>query len=321
MQRNLLTANPIGQFIVGMAIAVLVATGTPVTGSALAQSSSIKVIVDDAAITTMDISGRAKLLQVANRLSPGAAQKAAVEELIEETLRLREAKRRGINIPDEMVNAAVADIAARSKLSPAQFSQALGQAGVPIATLKERLRAQMAWSRLVRARLQQTMRAEQDDLIAQMRRQEKPASEVTAEDYVLQRVVFTLPAKPSSAQVDRRRREAEALRARFKGCAEGLELAKGLPEVAVLNVGRRLASEVPPALAEQVRDTPEGGLTKPEVTNIGVEMYAVCDRITVTGESAAGAAGMDAEQLNEQGKEVSDKLMRELRQRANIIYR
>ena len=50
-------------------------------------------------------------------------------------------------------------------------------------------------------------------------------------------------------------------------------------------------------------------------------MFAVCDRITVTGENAASAAGMDAEQLNAQGKEVSDKLIRELRQQANIVYR
>jgi peptidyl-prolyl cis-trans isomerase SurA len=88
----------------------------------------------------------------------------------------------------------------------------------------------------------------------------------------------------------------------------------------VLNVGRKLANEVPAGFREQLAETPEGGLTKPDVTNQGVEMYAVCDKVQVTGESAVGA-GMDAEQMSEQGKTVSDTLTRELRQNANIVYR
>lgn len=298
---------------------VLLAAG-PATAPAFAQSSSIKVIVNDQAITTMDIAGRAKLLQVANRQAAGPAQKAALEELIDDTLRLAEAKRRGINIPDSAVDAAIADIASRSKMSPQQFAQALGQAGVPIRTLKERIRVQMAWGRVVRSKVQQDVRAEQDDLIAQMRRQEKAAGDVTADDYVLQRVVFTLPAKASAADVARRRKEAENLRARFKDCESGVVLARSLKEVAVLNVGRKLANEVPAAFREQLAETKEGGLTKPDVTAQGIEMYAVCEKVQVTGESAV-SAGVDAEQMSEQGKTVSDSLTRDLRQKANIVYR
>ena len=54
------------------ALALLLAAGVPAATPALAQSS-IKVIVDDTAITTMDIRSRARLLQVANRMGAGAA--------------------------------------------------------------------------------------------------------------------------------------------------------------------------------------------------------------------------------------------------------
>lgn len=302
-------------------VLILGGAAAPAAGPALAQSSSIKIVVDDTAITTMDIQNRSRLLQVANRLGAGAAQKAAVEELIDEAVRLKEAQRRGITVSDEQVDAAVAAIASRSKLTPDQFAQALGQTGVPIRTLRARLKAQMAWAQIVRARLRSEMREEQDDLIAQMRRQETGTEEVKAEDFVLQRVIFTLPAKAGNAEVSRRRNEAEQLRGRFKGCEEGLALAKGLKEVAVIPVGRRLAAEVTPQLAELLKDVPEGGLTKPEVTPQGVEMFAVCERIPVTGESAASAAGMDADALDEQGNKISADLTRELRQRANIAYR
>ncbi len=286
-----------------------------------AAQSSIKVVVDDTAITSMDIQGRSRLLQIANRMNPGQAQKAAIDELIDDALRLRDARRRGIEIPDAQVDQAIAGIAQRSNMSPSQFAQALGQAGVPIGTLKDRLKAQLAWSQIVRARLRSEVRAEQDDLIAQMRRQEKATSEVKAEDFVLQRVVFTLPANAAAAVVSRRRQEAEQLRARFNGCEEGLALARGLREVAVINVGRRLAAEVTPQMWEALEGVPEGSLTKPSVTPQGIEMLAVCERIPVEGESAATSASIDAEALDEQGRKLSEEMTRELRQRANIIYR
>ncbi len=120
--------------------------------------------------------------------------------------------------------------------------------------------------------------------------------------------------------MERRRQEAENLRSRFKGCDAGLALARGLREVAVINVGRKLASEVPGGFKDTLKDTPEGGLTKPNLGDSGIEMYAVCQKIAVTGESAV-SAGLDAEQMSDAGKKASDQLTQELRQKANIAYR
>lgn len=304
---------------IAVALAAVLVLAAPDGAPALAQSS-IKIIVNDSAITSMDLANRARLLQLAQKMSPGAAQAAAKEELIDDVLKIQEAKRRGIEVPDSAVESAVADIAGRSKMTSAQFARALGGAGVNISTLKSRLKAQMAWGRVVRGKVQAAVKAEQNDLIAQMRNQEKGSAEVTAEDYVLQRVVFTLPMNRSGAIIERRRREAEALRSKFNSCETGLEMARAMKEVAVLNVGRRLASEVPEQMRELVKATPEGKLTRPSVTDSGVEMLAVCRRITVTGESAV-TANMDAEALSAQGQKVSDELVAELRKKANIIYR
>jgi peptidyl-prolyl cis-trans isomerase SurA len=302
------------------AVAACLAIGIGMaTGPAPAQS--IKVVVDDTAITTMDIQGRSRLLQVAMRMPAGQAQKVAVDELIDEALRLEDARRRGIVVNEAQVDRAFAGIAERSKLSPDQFAAALGQAGVPAATLKARLRSQIAWGQIVRAKLRSEMREEQDDLIAQMRRQEKGTGEVTAEDFVLQRIVFTLPGDPSAALVNRRRQEAEQLRGRFENCDQGLPLARSIREVAVINIGRKLASEVTPQLYEALKDVKAGSLTKPQVTVQGIELIAVCERIAVSGESAAGSAGIDGEAFSKEGERISQELTRDLRQRANIVYR
>lgn len=285
-----------------------------------ALASDIKIVVDDQAITSFDIQARARLLQLAAHIAPGASTKAAQEELIDETLHLREAARRGIEIPEDMVDQAMAGIAGRSKLSPTQFAAAVEHAGVSMSTFRARIKAQIAWSRVVRGAVQQQQRAEQMDLIAQMRNKEKAQSDVTAEDYVLQRVVFAVRAQASPAEVAARKREADALRARFQGCDTIKDVTKGLKDVAVINIGRKLANEVPAALRDELSKTDVGRLTAAERTDLGFAMIAVCQKTKVVGESAIGA-NYDAEQMSKQAEDVSKDLTQKLRQKANIVYR
>lgn len=302
-----------------LAAALLSPVGTAFIGSARAESV-IKVVVNDDAITSMDIQSRARLLQLAMHLAPGPAAKAAQDELIDERLRVQEGNRRGVVVSEDAVTAAVTSIAERSKMTLPQFERALGQGGVPIKTFKDRIRAQMVWGRIVRAKIQQDIKTESADLIQQMRNRETNANAVTASDYMLQRVVFAVQRSASAADVARRKAEAEALRGKFRSCQEGLAFAKGLREVAIINVGRKLASEVPPGLKDELEKTAEGRLTSPQRSDLGFEMYAICSKIAVTGEAAV-TAGLDAEALDKRGEETSKKLTQELRQKANITYR
>lgn len=294
-------------------------TGSPFLVEAHAESS-IKIVVNDEAITSLDIQARAKLLQLAMHLGAGAATKQAQEELIDERLRMQDGARRGIVPSEDAVQAALASIASRSKMTPQQFEQALARGGVSMSTFKARIRAQMVWGRVVRSKIQADMKNEAADLIKQMSNREKNASDVTANDYVLQRVVFAVRQKASPAEVSQRKAEAEALRSRFKSCSTDLEVAKKLKEVAVVNVGRKLANEVPLGLKDDLQNTAEGRLTAPQRSELGFEMYAVCSKIAVTGEAAV-SAGLDAEALDKRGEEVSKALTKELRQKANIAYR
>ncbi|WP_370674554.1 SurA N-terminal domain-containing protein [Pleomorphomonas sp. PLEO] len=292
----------------------------PVFMTSAQAANNIKVVVNDQAITTMDVQSRARLLQLAMHLAPGPAAKAAQDELIDEQLRLQEGARRGVVVSEDAVVAALTSIAARSKMTIPQFEQALGRGGVPIKTFKDRIRAQMVWGRIIRAKIQQDIKTESADLIQQMRNREKNADSVTASDYMLQRIVFAVQRSASPADVNRRKVEAEALRSKFRSCNEGLAMVKGLREVATINIGRKLASEVPAGLKDELEKTAEGHLTSPQRSDLGFEMYAICSKIEVTGEAAI-AAGLDAEALDKRGEETSKKLTQELRQKANITYR
>jgi peptidyl-prolyl cis-trans isomerase SurA len=285
-----------------------------------ADASDIKIIVNNHAITSLDIQSRARLLQLAGHIAANVSTKAAQDELIDNVLQIDDAKRRGLEVTDDIVDKAISDIASRSKLSSQQFAAALSHAGVPIATFRERIRAQIAWARIVKANIAQKMKADQSDLIVQMRNQDKAASGATASDYVLQRIVFALPPTASQAEVDIRTREAEAFRGRFTGCDNTTDLVKNLKNVAVINLGRKLAGEVPPVLRDILSKTDAGKLTPPERSDLGVAMLAVCQKITVTGENAVGTS-YDAEEMSKQAEELSKQMTQKLRQSAQITYR
>jgi peptidyl-prolyl cis-trans isomerase SurA len=74
----------------------------------------------------------------------------AQEELIEERLKLQEAKRAGIDITDDDVKRMMKTLAERNKMTEEQFAQHIKGLGVDISTMQERTRAQVAWREVVR---------------------------------------------------------------------------------------------------------------------------------------------------------------------------
>ncbi|SON55961.1 Peptidyl-prolyl cis-trans isomerase SurA [Hartmannibacter diazotrophicus] len=319
IERSSAVRSPMRKTIV--AAACLLAMAFAASPEPSFAAGGIKVIVNDTAITDYDIAQRTRLYVISQKLSQGAAQKAAMDELIDEALHLQTAKRMGISVPDAEVDSAIATIAGRSNLTTAQFSKAVAQAGLNISTLRDRIKGQLIWGRIVRGQLQRKIKSEKSDFIAQLNASEKNGTSGTADDYILQRVIFTLKKGASKGEIAQRTQEAQQLRARFRSCDAGLETARSIREVAVLNIGRRLAGELPEDVAQRVRDTPVGQLTAPQVTSTGIELYAVCGKEQVSGQAAAAATSFDADALNAQGQEISDKLTRELRQSANIVYR
>lgn len=285
----------------------------------IASAQQIEVIVNDLPITSYDIEQRARFLIAAARQPSGEAERNARQELIDEAIRLSAAARVGLEVGDAEVDAAIADIASRANLTADQFATALAQAGSGIETFRQRVRVQMLWGRMVRGRVQAAIRAEQTEFLAAQG--DELEGEPTVYDYVLQRIVFTLPADASDGQIAQRRGEAEALRNRFTSCEEGVALARGLNEVAVLEPSRRLAEEIPAGLRDLVADVEVGHLSAPNVTDSGIEVFAVCQRTPATGDVATLQGGLDAEVLDAEGERAAEAFMRELRAVATIIER
>jgi peptidyl-prolyl cis-trans isomerase SurA len=118
------------------------------TRAAVAAAEQIRVLVNGEPITEDDVTQRLKFNQLSahREFTP----REVVEELTDEKLKLQRARRLGIDVTDADVDEAYANMARRMKLTAEQLTAALAHAGVDAATLKHRIRADIAWQQYVR---------------------------------------------------------------------------------------------------------------------------------------------------------------------------
>lgn len=211
---------------------------TGIAGSLPAAASEIKYVVNNTAITSYDIQKRAAFLKLQHR--PGASTKLAAQDMIEQALKSDEMAKRRINIPKAAVDASFAKFAARTRCRRSS-SGILDQAGVTASHFKEYIRVQMGWGQLVAARY----RAESGGVTEQdavRRMLDQGGAKPSATEYLLQQVIFVVPAS-DKGKLGQRKREAEAMRARFTSCETTRQFAKGLIDVTVRDLPRaRLAA-------------------------------------------------------------------------------
>lgn len=296
-------------------IAAATLTGALPVGPAAA--SEIKYVVNGIPVTSYDIERRTAFLRLQRR---NAGAKQAAEDLIEQALRSAEMKRARVNITEQQVEDAYARFAASNKLKPAQMDQVLSQAGVTKGHFKEFIRVQMGWSQLLQAKYRQSGGLSEQDVVRKML--QKGGNKPTATEFMLQQVIFVVPAAERKSTLAKRKREAEAMRARFAGCNQTREFAKGLLDVSVRDLGRVLSPELPPEWADAIKSTKPGAATGVRETDRGVEFIGVCSSREVSDDRVAQMVFQsEAAKDNEQADELSKSYTEELRKKAKIVQR
>lgn len=289
-----------------------------IAGSDPARASQIAIVVDKAVITTGDIDRRTKLLRL--QRTKGNLRKQAEEQLIEEAIKMNEARRLRAVVSDAQVNQSFDRFAKSNKLSTKQMSQVLSQAGVGAKHFKEFIRVQMSWPRVVRARYGSQGEMSTEELVSKMleRGGEKP----TTTEYILQQVVLVVPKSKRNSIMGVRKREAQQMRSRFVSCESTRQVAKGLRDVSVIDLGRVMQPALPPAWKPLIEKTQQGGTTSTKVTDRGVEFIAICSSKQVSDDLAAEMVfRSEASQNRDGGSANEKKYLSELREQARISRR
>ena len=302
-KRKLLTG---GRGLVAGAALFMLATAT----DAVAQN--VVVIVNGEPITALDVEQRSKFIQLSTQKAPPRQQ--VIDELIDEKLKVKEAKRWGITVTDSDVDTTYSSMASRMHVTGTQLTENLAKSGVSAYTLKDRIRAEASWNQLVRGRYQSSLQLSEKDVEAALESKNITDKETTAYDYVMRPILLLVPPGSSAAVIDGRRKEAEALRARFRGCLDGIALARTLPDVAVRDQVIKSTGDLSPDLRKIVDGIPIGQLSAPELTRLGVEMFALCDKQLSKADTPGKRQARDAafaERFEHQSKVYLQRLRRE----------
>jgi peptidyl-prolyl cis-trans isomerase SurA len=263
-------------------------------GQAHAQlSESVAVIVNDDVISSYDVRQRAALLLVSAGMqsTPELMQRAsqqALRDLVDEHLQMQEAENFEVEIADAEVDRRVADIAQSNRTTPDGLAQNLAASGAGIATLRSQLKADIAWSRLMRGMYGSRVRVSEQEITET---QQRIAASATRPQYLISEIF--LPAETEQEFTEAQAGAQHLLQEMQRGAPFPLvarQFSGAASAAAGGDIGwigeNELAAELQP-LAEHLQP---GQVSVPVRTSNGVYLIAMRDR-------RAGAAAGSTSQV------------------------
>jgi peptidyl-prolyl cis-trans isomerase SurA len=293
-----------------------IAMATAMTMASRADAQAVAIVNGDP-ITAFDVEQRAKLIQLSTHQTK--SNKEVVEELINEKIKVQLLKRFAIEGIDKDVDNAYANMARRMRATPKQFSENLEKSGIKTETLKSRIKADLIWGQIIRGKYQSAFQFSDQEVNARLKTKNRGDENTVGYDYTLRPILFVVPRGSPPAAFEARVKEAEALRARFQSCDDGIALARGTRYVAVRTQVVKSSAELPAQLRDVLAKTEIGRLTAPETTPQGVEVYALCGKRQ--SESGPAKKEIRDEMFNEAFEIASKKYLKELRDQSMIEYR
>jgi peptidyl-prolyl cis-trans isomerase SurA len=295
-------------------LAAALVFGAPI-GAALAPAAAQNVLalVNNRAITNFDVQQRVRIagLIERRRISP----KAALQELIDDQVKLIEAGRVGYRITTEGVDAEFTRIAKGSRQTVEQFNEALRRSGIQPEALRESMRAGLAWEALLRDRTRRGSEISNSELDSAVEEERRKAGTIT--EFELVQVLFIVPQGVSPAA---RMQAANAARSRFTSCETGFDELRTMQDVAVRDRTVRTSADMPKPALEQLNKTPVGRMLAPSVSAQGIELVAVCgknERNNPAAQRSTVAQALAQKKIGESSKTYIEAL----RKKVDIRYR
>ena len=130
----------------------------PITSAYSQGVQRIAAIVNDDVVSIFDLEARMRVVIASSGIRPSRQiqqrlKRQVLRTLIDERLQLQEAKKRNVSISKRNIQAAMAALEKQNNIEPGKFGSFLRSRGLPRTAVFSRIRAQIAWSKLIRRRL------------------------------------------------------------------------------------------------------------------------------------------------------------------------
>ncbi len=249
----------------------------------------IAAVVNEDAITYTDVNDRMKLVMVSSNLPQTKEMRdrltpQVVSMLIEEQLKIQEARNAGVEISEEAIMEGLTVIAQQNKMTLAQFRELLKRQGIEERTLERQVESQIGWTRFVQQNLQPRIRimdSDIDDRIGFMK------ESLGKTEYLVSEIFLPVSAPSEEDDVkqvaDRLVREIRSGQVPFAAAARQFSQAAGAAEGGVVGwVGR---GQFPDELDRVLPSLPENTASQPIRTLSGIHILMVQDKRSISSST------------------------------------
>lgn len=162
-------------FLIALA-GLLILTGHAGDGRAQ-QVFGIAAVVNDEVISAFDLEERIDLVVISANLprtqdTRRRIRAQVLRNLIDESLQMQAARKIGVQVTNEQIDAEIEQLAQRNNMSMLALSGRLEGAGVDLSTLRRQYLASIAWEQYVSARLLRTVDVSDEEIDEAVREQE-----------------------------------------------------------------------------------------------------------------------------------------------------
>lgn len=308
--------------------------------TALAEGQRIIATVNDRPVTTLDIDQQIRLQALLGGRTGGEGQrKKALNSVINEIVKIEEAKRFRMDASDRDIEARVGEIAKALKTDSTGLEGKLRKQGIGMRALRQYVSAQISFSRLLRFKYKDDVKinqAEVDRKFAQVKadidgRLRKAMSDPRMKPvsvYSLLEIGFPIenmkdPA--ANAILQSRASEAAQFGSRFKNCKTARAAASGIFNVKVGKMLEADASRLPKPLRNLLDSKGPGRVYGPMRSQDGLQMIAFCSKRSVVPPkpqvSYPTRAQIENAVVGEKYDSVEAKYVGQMRKSAIIEYK
>jgi len=233
-------------------LAVLTAIVSAAPDRARAQDAlRIAAVVNDEVITGLDLAVRTRMAILSSGLAdtPEVRSRIAPQVLramVDERLKLQEAKRQNVTVEQKEVDDALAHIAEQNRINPADIERWLQSGGMLLGPLVEQIKATLAWNKLVLRRLGPTVSISDDDVDEAVRRITDSRGKTE------RRVSEIFLAVDNPADDEQVKHGAERLVEQIRGGADFSSVALQFSDSATAAVGGDIGWVMPGQLSSQL---------------------------------------------------------------------
>lgn len=232
-------------------------------------------------ITATDIEQRLALIRIANadmELPPEEEQRLRQQvfaNLIDEKLQIQEARAADIAIDENLINEQFARLATRFRQNPEQFSAYLASQGSSAAAVKQQIRGEFAWDRLLQRNIQSTTNISTEEVEAVLQR----LNDAKGQDEVHLGEIYLSATSDNMAEAAE---NAGKIIQALQGGGSFAAYARQFSDATTASVGGDLGwvrpAQLPQSMAEAATTMQPGQLVGPIEVPGGISIILMIDR-------------------------------------------